>query len=134
MLDHPTLQTIATIGAGALLVIVFIALALLLLWLSLALLRRIRVELAQSGVTPQQVDGALESLTNVPALLRPLVDEPTDLAILLLASAIRRDPVTVVNHLDATLRALAKLTTLLPELRNALGPYAQTAKPAEEDR
>lgn len=134
MFDHPTIQSIATIGAAALLVIVFVLLALLLLWLSLVLLKRIQRELARAGVTPGQVDQALDALEGVPAMLKPLLDEPTDLAIILLAAALRRDPVTVINHLDATLRGLSKLTMLLPELRDAFGLNEQAAKQAEVDR
>lgn len=121
MFDNPTIQSIAVIGAGVLLVIVFVLLALLLLWLSLALVKRIQAELRKSGVTPGQVDDAIEGLTGVPDVLRPLVDEPTDLAIILLASALRRDPVSVINQLDRTLRALSRLTMILPELRDAFG-------------
>lgn len=132
MFDNPTLQSIALIGAAALLIILFVLLALLLLWLSLVLLKRIQAELARAGVTPGQVDQALDGLATVPGFLRPLVDEPTDLAIILLASAFRRDPVTMVNHLDATLRALSKVTMLLPELRDALGLNEQVARQAAE--
>lgn len=121
MFDNPTIQSIATIGAGVLLVIVFVLLALLLLWLSLALVKRIQAELRKSGVTPEQVDIAIEGFAGVPDVLRPLVDEPTDLAIILLASALRRDPVTVINQLDRSLRALSRLTMILPELRDAFG-------------
>ena len=121
MFDNPTIQSIAVIGAGVLLVIVFVLLALLLLWLSLALVKRIQAELRKSGVTPGQVDQALSVLEEAPAFLQPLFDEPTDLAIVLLASALRRDPATVINQLDRTLRALSRLTMILPELRDAFG-------------
>lgn len=121
MFDNPTIQSIATIGASVLLVIVFVLLALLLLWLSLALVKRIQAELRKSGVTPEQVDIAIEGFAGVPDVLRPLVDEPTDLAIILLASALRRDPVSVINQLDRTLRALGRITMILPELRDAFG-------------
>jgi len=128
MFENPTIQSVATIVVAALLVIVFVVLALGLLWLSLALVKRIRAEMARAGVTPGQVDQALGGLANVPGFLRPLVDEPTDLAIVLLASAFRRDPVTVVNQLDVTLKALGKLTMLLPELRDALGLNEQVSE------
>ena len=133
MFDNPTLQSIATIGAAALLVIIFVLLALLLLWLSLVLLKRIQRELARAGVTPGRVAQALGALEGVPAFLRPLVDEPTDLAIVLLASALRRDPVAVINQLDRTLRALSRLTMVLPELRDALGLNEQVAAEKESE-
>lgn len=132
MFENPTIQSIATIGVAALLVIVFVALALGLLWLSLALVKRIRAEMARAGVTPGQVDQALVGLANMPDFLRPLLDEPTDLAIVLLAAALRRDPVTVVNRLDVTLRALSRMTMLLPELRDALGLNEQVTRQATE--
>lgn len=133
MFENQAIQTIVTIGVAALLVVVFVVLALGLLWLSLALVKRIRAEMARAGVTPGQVDQALGGLANVPGFLRPLVDEPTDLAIVLLASAFRRDPVTVVNQLDVTLKALGKLTMLLPELRDALGLNEQVAAEKESE-
>lgn len=133
MFDNPTIQSIAVIGAGALLVIVFVLLALTLLWLSLMLIKRIQRELARAGVTPGQVDSAIEGLNSIPGVLRPLVDEPTDLAIVLLASALRRDPVAVINQLDRTLRALSRLTMVLPELRDALGLNEQVAVEKESE-
>jgi len=121
MFDNPTIQSIATIGAAALLVIVFVLLALALLWLSLVLLKRIQREMARAGVTPGQVDETLDRLQGLPGAIQPLFDEPTDLAIILIASALRKDPVAVVNRIEVVLRAATKLTLFLPELRDAFG-------------
>ncbi len=133
MFNNPTIQSIATIGASVLLVIVFVLLALLLMWLSLVLLKRIQREMARAGVTPGQVDETLDWLQGLPAAIQPLLDEPTDLAIILIASALRKDPVAVVNRIEVVLRAAAKLTGFLPEVRDAFGLNPQVPQEADSE-
>lgn len=133
MFEHPTLVTIATIGAGVLLVILLVMLALALMWLSLVLIKRIQAELRKAGVQPEDVDQTLDALQGLPAAIKPLLDEPTDLAIILLAAALRRDPVAVVKHLEIVLNSVSRLTLILPELRDALGLNERVAKQAEPD-
>ena len=132
-MDHQTLVSIATIGAGVLLVILLVMLALALMWLSLVLIKRIQAELHKAGVKPEDVDQTLGALQGLPAAIKPLLDEPTDLAIILLAAALRRDPVTVVDRLEIVLRGLSRLTMLIPELRDALGINERVAPQAEQD-
>lgn len=131
MFDHPTLVSIATIGASVLLIILLVVLSLVLMWLSLVLLKRIQREMARAGVTPGQVDETLDRLQGLPGAIQPLFDEPTDLAIILIASALRKDPVAVVNRIEVVLRAATKLTLFLPELRDAFGLNPQV--PQETD-
>ena len=132
MFDNP-IQSIATIGASVLLVIVFVLLALLLMWLSLVLLKRIQREMTRAGVTPGQVDETLDRLQGLPAAIQPLLDEPTDLAIILIASALRKDPVAVVNRIEVILRAATKLTGFLPEVRDAFGLTPQVPQEADSE-
>lgn len=133
MFDHPTLVSIATIGASVLLIILLVVLSLVLMWLSLVLIKRIKAEMNKSGVKPEDIDQSINTLQGLPAVLKPLMDEPTDLAIILLAAALRRDPVMVVNHLELVLNTMSRLTMLLPELRDALGFNQRVAKQAEQE-
>ena len=53
--------------------------------------------------------------------------------VILIAAALRKDPVAVVNKMEVILRAAAKLTGFLPEVRDAFGLNPQAPQEADAE-
>jgi hypothetical protein len=67
----------------------------------------------------------------LPGTLGPLVDEPDDVLILMLAKLMKRDPAEMVRGFERWLTVVQQAGLVLPQVKDALGVADMPPKPAE---